>query len=84
MELKDFIDEVISKKNKTITDEVFLLIQNDHEFMQQYLRFVQKQGLDTVNQQIGKRVKERYKLDNNIERNNEPISTLISSFQCFN
>jgi hypothetical protein len=33
----DFADEVIRQKNKSITDEIFLLIQNDKDLMQKYL-----------------------------------------------
>ena len=82
MEISKFADEVISCKNKTITDEVFLLIQNDKQLMQKYLRLVQEKGLDAVNQQIGKKVKEKYNLKND-DRNKEPLSTLISSYQQF-
>lgn len=82
-ELKDFISRVIAKKNKTITDEVFLSIQNDKELMQEYLHLVEKKGLQTVNQQIGKGVKEKYSLENHTNRNDTPISTLISSYQEF-
>ena len=49
MNITDFIEEVISYKNKQITDEVFLLIQNNKEFMQKYLLLVQENGLGTVN-----------------------------------
>jgi hypothetical protein len=44
MEIKDFIDKVISYKNKTITDEVFLLIQNNKDFMQEYLQLVHEKA----------------------------------------
>jgi len=77
-----FADKVISQKNKSITDDIFLLIQNDKILMHEYLRLVEKEGLDSVNMLIGKRVKERYGLTND-ERNNEPLSTLIKSHQEF-
>jgi len=47
-----------------------------------YLRLVEKEGLDSVNMLIGKIVKERYGLTND-ERNHEPLSTLIKSYQEF-
>jgi hypothetical protein len=81
--LKDFIDDVISLKNKSITDEVFLLIQNDYDFMPRYLRLVQSEGLDTVNKQIGKAVKAKYKLNDDADREYEPKSTLIKSHKRF-
>lgn len=82
-DIDDFIGKVISRKNKTITDEIFLLIQNDREFMQTYLRLVETEGLDKVNQRIGKIIKEKYKLINDPKRCKNPISTLISSHQEF-
>jgi hypothetical protein len=42
MEITDFVDEVIACKNKTITDEVFLLIQNNKGLMQKYLQLVEE------------------------------------------
>jgi len=79
MEIKEFVDEVIASKNKTITDEVFLLIQNNRDFMQGYLQLVHEKGVITVNQNIGKMVKTKYNLTNDTERNYEPKSTLIST-----
>lgn len=83
MELKEFIDQVISKKNETITDEVFLLIQNNHDLMFKYLKLVEIEGLTKVNQQIGKAVKAKYNLTNDDCREDEPLSTLIQSHQIF-
>jgi hypothetical protein len=83
MEIKDLVDAVISRKNKKITDEVFLLIQNDRQFMQEYLQLVHEKGLDVVNQHIGKMVMQKYGLTHNDDRNTEPESTLISSHQEF-
>jgi predicted AlkP superfamily phosphohydrolase/phosphomutase len=79
MEIKNLVDEVISRKNKTITDEVFLLIQNDRGFMREYLELVREKGLDVVNRHIGKMVMTRYGLSHEDRRNTEPESTLISS-----
>ena len=44
----------IKMLNKRITNEVFLIIQNDRELMYEYLRLVESIGLDSVNQAIGK------------------------------
>jgi hypothetical protein len=79
MEIKDLVDKVISRKNKTITDEVFLLIQNDRAFMQEYLRLVSEKGLDVVNRHIGKMVMQKYGLIPDEGRNTKPKSTLIST-----
>jgi hypothetical protein len=83
MEIKDLVDEVIAYKNKTITDEVFLSIQNNRVFMQKYLQLVHEKGLDVVNRHIGKMVMTKYGLTPDEGRNNEPQSTLISSHQEF-
>lgn len=83
MEIADFVYEVISIKNKSITDEIFLLIQNDKALMQQYLKLVQEKKLDVVNRQIGKMIKVHYNLSNDKSRNESPKSTLISSHQEF-
>lgn len=81
--LNKLADDVISKKNKMITDEVFLLIQNDRDLMQDYLELVRQHGVQTVNQHIGKAVKEKYRLENDDDREYEPVSTLIQSHQRF-
>lgn len=84
MDIKDFTDEVIALKNKSITDEVFLLIQNNRDFMQKYLQLVEEKGLATVNKHIGLAVMRKYGLaaeEGNI--NKEPKSTLISTHQKF-
>jgi len=76
-DIEKLVDEVINQKNKTITDEVFLLIQNNRNFMQKYLKLIQKHGVNTVNPNIGKMVKAKYGLTNKKERNKKPQSTLI-------
>ena len=68
--------------NERITDEILLLIQNHHELMNDYLRAIEKDGLDKVNTTIGKAVKEAYDLEYRSEnREREPRSTLIKSHQ---
>jgi hypothetical protein len=82
-EIITFAKKVISQKNKSITDEVFLLIQNNRDFMQKYLQLVKENGSHSVNTQIGKLVKKEYNLENDDGRNEEPKSTLIASHQEF-
>jgi len=83
MEIKVLVDKVIAHKNKKITDEFFLLIQNDRIFMQEYLELVHEKGLDVVNRHIGKMVMQKYNLTPDEGRNTEPKSTLISTHQEF-
>ena len=81
MEIRDLVEKVIAQKNKTIIDDVFLLIQNNRDLMKEYLYLVQEKGLQTVNQQIGKMVMKQYGLKHDdTGRNYEPKSTLISSY----
>lgn len=83
MDIKDFFEIVVSKKNKSITDEIFLLIQNDKELMQKYLLLVNEKGTATVNRQIGKMIMNRYNLTPDDNRDYDPISSLILSYQEF-
>lgn len=74
---------VIQKFNKRITNEIFLIIQNDRKLMYEYLRLVEAKGLDKVNQSIGKEVKKKYGLTNLEDREDNPSCTLIQSHQKF-
>jgi len=51
--------------------------------MHNYLRAVESNGLDNVNQTIGKEVKKAYKLKNLNDREDNPTCTLIQSHQKF-
>lgn len=83
MTSKEIAQEAIAKMNKRITNEIFLIIQNDRELMHQYLRAVEANGLDSLNQSIGKEVKKAYKLTNLNDREDNPSCTLIQSHQKF-
>jgi hypothetical protein len=80
--INNFAEKVIDLFSKEITDQVFLMIENDKFLFQEYLRLVSDTKLDTVNQIIGKKVKERYKL-HNLTRRDRPKSKLIKSHQKF-
>jgi len=81
--IDDLAEKAIKKLKESITDEVFLIIQNDKQLMHEYLKLVEEKGLDTVNMRIGKDVKNAFNLTNDNYRNNEPQSTLIQSHQIF-
>ena len=83
MDAKEIAKEAIGIMNKRITNEVFLIIQNNHSLMLEYLRAIEADGLDTVNQTIGKEVKAAYELMNVNEREDNPSCTLIQSHQKF-
>jgi len=80
---KEIAEEAIRKLNKKITNEIFLIIQNDRNLMKEYLRAVETDGLDTVDQTIGKAVKNSYELVNTNDREDDPSCTLIQSHQKF-
>ena len=68
MNAKEIAQEAIGILNKKITNEVFMTIQNNRSLMLEYLRAVEENGLDSVNQIIGKEVKAAYQLTNINER----------------
>lgn len=74
--------EAVALLNKRITNEIFLIIQNDKKLMHAYLRAVERDGLDAVNQAIGKHVKVKYGLTN-ADREKNPSCKLIQSHQKF-
>lgn len=78
----EIAERAISILNKRITNEIFLIIQNHRTLMKEYLRAVEREGLDTVNQTIGKKVRQSYRLTNS-DRENNPSCTLIQSHQKF-
>ena len=65
---------------ENITDNVFLVIQEDRALMKQYIDQVIADGRDNVNQTIGKHIKNRLSLTN-LGRDDDPASSLISSYE---
>ena len=82
-DLDIFTRRVFDRFPVSITDQVFLLIQNDRELMYDYLRLVHAHDLGAVNRHIGKAVKSHFGLENAPVRGTSPNSTLIQSFQIF-
>ena len=80
---QEIAEEAIRMMNKKITNEIFMIIQNDRDLMKEYLRAVENNTLDTVNQTIGKEVKNAYGLVNADDREDNPSCTLIQSHQKF-
>ncbi len=83
MKPKDIALSAISIMNKRITNEIFLIIQNDRNLMYEYLKAVEQNSLTTVNQNIGKAVKDKYHLENLNDREDNPSCTLIQSHTVF-
>ena len=80
---KQIAEAAVNILNKRITNEIFMIIQNNKDLMHEYLRAVEKEGLDKVNQTIGRQVKDSFKLENINDRENNPSCTLIQSHQKF-
>jgi len=83
MNASEIAQEAIGTLNKTITNEIFLIIQRDATLMNRYLKAVEDVGLDTVNTTIGKAVKAAYGLEDANDREVNPTCTLIKSHQKF-
>jgi len=83
MKPREIAQEAIGKMNKQITNEIFMIIQNNRELMYEYLRAVEANGLDSVNQIIGREVKTAYQLTNIDDREDDPSCTLVQSHQKF-
>ncbi len=83
MKSREIAHAAISIMNKRITNEIFLIIQNDRDLMYEYLKAVEQNSLITVNQNIGRAVKEKYHLKNLNDREDNPSCTLIQSHTVF-
>jgi hypothetical protein len=79
MTTDQFANKVIDKFCKELTDLVFQYIENDAELKQDYQKFGSKKELHAVNQALGKKIKERFGVEN-LERSNQPKSNLIKSY----
>jgi hypothetical protein len=82
-DLAEFNKKVLDTFAKRITDEVFLMIQNDRDLMQAYLKIVGSKTKPVVNRGLGQAIKKRFELTNEPTRNDQPRSLLLVSFQEF-
>lgn len=76
----DFNNKVIDRFVDSITDRVFLMIQEDRDLMLEYLRLISDSTLDDVNKSLGKAVRQRLNLENDSIEVKEVKSTLIKSY----
>jgi hypothetical protein len=79
MTTEEFAQNVVGRFSEEITDLVFLYIENDKELMHDYLRLVSEKGLDSVNMNLGMKIKEKFNVDN-IGRTGDTKSKLIQSY----
>jgi hypothetical protein len=82
MTAKEFHKNVMEKFTNSITDKVFLMIQNDHDLMEAYLNLLDGNKRKNINSEIAKAIKDNYGLQNNGECK-KPNSTLIKSYMTF-
>ena len=75
--------EAISRLKSHATDAAFLVIQNDHELMVDYLHAVEAEGWKSVNMKIGRAVKVAFPDMSKGERNRNPETVLAQSFSEF-
>ena len=72
-----FVEKSLNHFMSDITDKVFLMIQNDHSLMQEYLDLVRVRDGKRLNAYIGKLIKEKFRLDDVMESGQPAKSTLI-------
>lgn len=74
MKAKEILDKIYPR----LTDCIFFYLQNDHEFMDEYLSLSRPEQED-FNRKMGKAIKDKFELDNVGECPN-PRCTLIKSY----
>lgn len=75
--------EVFPKFEKEITDQIFLFIENDKELLNQYhdvLSESEARQLKCVHSNIAQMIADRYGLEKNGVKVNEPKSKLIQTY----
>jgi hypothetical protein len=81
--LKEFKQKVMDQFSSEITDNVFLMIQNDKDLLFEYLKLLEGHKLNILNSSIAKEIKKRYNLDNKDLIIENPKSLLIQTHQSF-
>jgi|AntAceMinimDraft_16_1070373.scaffolds.fasta_scaffold692454_2 hypothetical protein len=82
--MKNFKKKVIDSFCENLTDRVFLMIQNDRDLMHDYLKIIaNSNSVASVNSELAKEIKKRFKLDNINQRNKNPESSLIQGHEMF-
>lgn len=88
-ELRKFIDKALKQFKERMTDNLFVMIQNDRELFLEWNKLTKDIEMNFINGEIAKETKKKFRLtDKNIKkkkiRNEKPKSVLIESFQEFN
>jgi hypothetical protein len=76
-----FVEEVLAQFTDTITDQVFLMVENSAPLAARYRALATDDNAQhTLNCQLGRRIREHFDL-RNMRRCHEPESTLIKSYE---
>ena len=67
MEIKEFNNKVIERFTADITDIIFQYIMEDDELMSNYLDLVSAKTRQIVNSHLGKAIKQRFEIENQID-----------------
>jgi len=79
MSSHEYVEALVSGFIENITDELFLYIERDDAAMREYMRNVNRFGLEELNRAIGLGIKDRLQLGHGGE-SHSPKSRLIRSF----
>ena len=79
MNIDSFINDVLNEFTSSITERVFLMIQNDHELMRQYLDIIDKNSRLEINTKLPKAIRETFNLINTSEEK-QSKSKLIQTY----
>ena len=82
-DLKNFKEKIIQRFSSEITDSVFLMIQNDRELLQAYMKLLENHPQNVVNSLIAKEIKHKFNLENKDLKIKNPKSFLIKSHESF-
>jgi len=79
MNVNEYAEQVVNDFITDITDHLFLSIEREDKLIREYMKNVNRYGLDAVNMTIGRKVKEILNLEN-LDENDNPKSRIIQSY----
>jgi len=79
MNVNEYAEQVVNDFITDITDHLFLSIEREDKLIREYMKNVNRYGLDAVNMTIGRKVKEMLNLEN-LDENDNPKSRIIQSY----
>jgi len=80
--MEKFIDDVLNQFEESITDKVFLMIQNDRVLFHRWLDLIQDKKRNYVNGEIAKAIKKSFGIKKK-KKKIKPKSFLINFFKNF-